>query len=496
MPIQLKRLMLWSVALPVLAGAIYAGHTLSHLAPLGTAYAAKALCSGVFVSRRPAQSVIDEDIMAGVHPLLKLVHPSIDVARHVARASFVGFAVREAEFRPGLGCTLDLGRPADALADASRALSNPVLANPALTNPAPTDAAPPLAPLPADADVDAQKLQAAIANAFAEPDPALPRRTRAVVVMYRGRVIAERYAPGFDATMPLLGWSMTKTATATLVGLLVKQHRLDVNASALLPEWRDAGDPRARITLDELLRMTSGLQFNEDYDHPPSDVAVMLYAQRDGAAYAADKPLAFPPGTHWQYSSGTSAIVARVIRAAFGDDDAAYLQFPAHALFAPLGMRSAVFEPDASGTLAGASFMYASARDWATFGQFLMQDGVWNGTRLLPEGWVRYMTRATPQAPRQDFGAHLWVKVPEPFNSRTSPAPALPADTFHAVGHEGQFVSVMPSRQLVVVRLGLSRPESAWDHETFLAQILGAFPPAHDLCDAKCTRNFSRSHQL
>ncbi|WP_179405602.1 serine hydrolase domain-containing protein [Burkholderia guangdongensis] len=480
MPIPLKRLMLWSAALPVLAGAAYAGHTLSQLAPLGTAYAAKALCSGVFVSGRPAAAVIDEDIMTGVHPLLKLVHPSVDRARRVARASFVGLAVREAEFRPGLGCTLDLGVPAAALADAS--LPRSTLSDPPQPDAAPPDAprpvaAPPVAPIPAG--VDAQKLWAAVAAAFAEPDPAQPRRTRAVVVMYRGRVIAERYAPGFDANMPLLGWSMTKSVTATLAGLLVNAHRLDVNAAALLPEWRGAGDPRARITLDELLRMTSGLRFNEDYDHPPSDVAVMLYARPDGAAYAAAQPLAFPPGTHWHYSSGTSAIVARVLRGAF-DSDADYLQFPRRALFAPLGMRTAVFEPDASGTLAGASFMYASARDWATFGQFLLQDGVWNGQRLLPEGWVRYMTRVTPQSPRQDFGAHLWVKVPAPFTSRTSPAPSLPADAFHAVGHEGQFVSVIPSRQLVVVRLGLSRPESVWDHETFLARILDAFAAARD----------------
>ncbi|WP_038710136.1 serine hydrolase domain-containing protein [Burkholderia sp. lig30] len=465
MPPHLKRLTRWSVMLVLLAAFGYAGYLLSRLAPIGTAYAAKTLCSGVFVSGRPAATVIDEDIMAGVHPLLKLVDASVDAPRRLARASFVGLAVREAVFRPGLGCTLSLGALDAALPAGNGAASNPPLPQRAA---AVAVAAPP--------GVDARKLKAAIDSAFAEPNPAEPRRTRAVVVMYRGHVIAERYAPGITADMPLLGWSMTKSVTGALAGVLVKEGKLAVGASALLPEWSANGDVRARITLDELLRMTSGLQFNEDYDDPLSDVAVMLFTQADASGFAANKPLVSPPGTRWRYSSGTTAILARVLYDALAEPEADYLQFPRRALFAPLGMRTAVFEPDAAGMLASASFMYASARDWARFGQFLLQDGTWAGKRLLPDGWVRYMTRATPQAPRQDFGAHLWVKVPEPFNSHLSPAPALPRDAFHAAGHEGQFVSVIPSRQLVVVRLGLTRPESAWDHEAFLARVLEAFP--------------------
>ncbi|MGU7783582.1 serine hydrolase domain-containing protein [Burkholderia sp. PU8-34] len=464
MTIPYRKLMLRGAALVLAAGVGYAGYTLSRLAPIATGYAAKALCSGVFVSGRPASSVIDVDIMAGVHPLLKLVHPSVDAEHHRARATFVWFAEREAEFRPGLGCTLALGPSASALPAAGVTASDPPSA--------------PMAPAVPPAGVDARKLQAAIDSAFGEPDPARPRRTRAVVVLYRGQLIAERYAPGFSADMPLPGWSMTKTVTAALIGMLVAQHKLAPDASALLPEWRGSGDPRARITLDELLRMTSGLRFNEDYDDPLSDVAVMLFTQPDTARFASAKRLAVAPGTRWHYSSGTSAILARVMREAMGGTEADYLAFPHRALFVPLGMRHSVFEPDPAGTLESASFMYASAHDWARFGQFLLLDGVWDGKRLLPEGWVRYMARATPQAPRRDFGAHLWVKVPEPFNDSGPHAPALPADAFHAVGHEGQFVSVVPSRQLVVVRLGLSRPESAWNHEAFLARVLDAMPAA------------------
>ncbi|MBR8311781.1 serine hydrolase [Burkholderia dolosa] len=498
MTLPLRPLIRYGVAVALVGAIGYAGYMLSRLAPIATGYAAKALCSGVFVSRRPPASVIDVDIMAGVHPLLKLVRPAIDPEHRRAVATFAGFARREADFRPGLGCTLALA-PTDGVLPAALP---PFPASPAVSpadspagSPAPSPADPPAAspidpparspaPSPADppaappADIDARKLQTALDRAFDEPDPARPRRTRAVVVMWRGRVIAERYASGFTADTPLPGWSMTKTVTAALAGVLVAQHKLSPDASSLLPEWRGTGDRRAAITLDELLRMTSGLQFNEDYDDPLSDVTVMLFTQPDTARFASAKPLVAAPGTLWSYSSGTSAIVARVMREAMGGSEADYLAFPRRALFAPLGMRSAVFEPDASGTLGSASFMYASARDWARFGQLLLQDGVWNGQRLLPEGWVRYLTRATPEAPRGEFGAHLWVKVPAPFDDRDPHARALPADAFHAVGHEGQFVSVIPSRELVVVRLGLSRPESAWNHDAFLARVLDAVPAA------------------
>ncbi|RQV22198.1 class C beta-lactamase-related serine hydrolase [Burkholderia cenocepacia] len=469
MTIPLKKLILRGVALALVAAIGYTGYMLSRLAPIATGYAAKALCSGVFVSGRPAASVIDVDIMAGVHPLLKLVRPSLDPDHHRAVATFAGFAEREADFRPGLGCTLALGAPTGAAA-ATLPAALPPLPDPPVAPPDPP------APATPPAGIDARKLQTALDRAFDEPDPARPRRTRAVVVMWRGQVIAERYARGFTADTPLPGWSMTKTVTAALVGTLVARHKLSPDASALLPEWRGRGDPRAAITLDALLRMTSGLQFNEDYDDPLSDVAVMLFTQPDTARFASAKPLAATPGAQWSYSSGTSAIVARVMREALGGSDADYLAFPRRALFAPLGMRSAVFEPDASGTLVSASYLYASARDWARFGQLLLQDGVWNGQRLLPEGWVHYLTRATPQSTRQEFGAQLWVKVPEPFNDRDPHARAMPVDAFHAVGHEGQFVSVVPSRELVIVRLGLSRPEAAWNHEAFLARVLDAVP--------------------
>jgi hypothetical protein len=263
---------------------------------------------------------------------------------------------------------------------------------------------------------------------------------------------------------------MTKTVTGALAGVLVREGRLALASDRLLPAWRGAGDRRGAITLDQMMRMTTGLAFDETYGDPLSDVARMLLGVSDGAALAAARPLVAPPGTVWNYSSGTTYLLARVLREVAPGDA---LMLARTALFDPIGMSSAVMEADAAGTPVGAAYMYASAHDWARFGQFLLQDGTWNGQRILPEGWVRTMSTVTPQSPRRDFGAHLWVRVPVPFNS--AQAVDLPADAVHMSGHEGQFVSIVPSRALVVVRLGLSRPESVWDHEAFLAGVLAAF---------------------
>jgi len=280
----------------------------------------------------------------------------------------------------------------------------------------------------------------------------------------------------FHMKQPLIGWSMTKSVINALTGILVGQGKLSLEDRALLPEWRGPGDPRAHITLDQLLRMSSGLKFAEDYANPLEDVIFMLLGTDDVAAYAANKPLEAEPGTKWYYSSGTTNIIARIMRDAIGGTDADYFAFPRRALFDPMGMHSAIIEPDASGTFVGSSLMYATARDWARFGLLYLQDGVWEGERILPEGWVKYTLTPAPRAPLGEYGAHFWLKVPPPFKSSVSGMPSLPVDTYFAAGHEGQFVTIIPSRKLVVVRLGLSRLKGAWDQEWFIAQILEAIP--------------------
>jgi CubicO group peptidase (beta-lactamase class C family) len=418
------------------------------------------LCSGVFVAQRPAAQVIREDILADNNPLLPWVKAEVDADRHRTSASFLHLARREAVYREGLGCTVAIHEPADRLVGES--LPNRVVQSAPL----------PRAPGPPPGQ---DRVQAAILEAFAEPDPAKLRRTRAVVVLQDGRIVAEHYAPGFTAQTPQVGWSMSKTVTALLAGVLVADGKLTLERADLLPEWKT--DDRSAITVDHLLHMSSGLKFDESYGNPRSDVVRMLYEAGDASRYAASQSLTDRPGSRFQYSTGTTQILSQVIRRTFSGNDQAYREFPGKALFAPLGMDHTTFELDESGTFLGASFVYASAHDWARLGLLLLNDGTWEGRRLLPPGWVRYMTTAAPAATKRNYGAHVWLKIGPPYNSLAAQPPVLPADAFHFIGHDAQFISVVPSQHLVVVRLGLSRVRPSWDQETFLASVIAALQP-------------------
>jgi CubicO group peptidase (beta-lactamase class C family) len=319
--------------------------------------------------------------------------------------------------------------------------------------------------------VDQSRLNSAVEWAFTEPDPQHPRRTRAVVILQNGRIIAERYVEGFNKDTPLIGWSMTKSATNALVGILVRTGKLSLDEPVPLPEWQKPGDAKKKITLNHLLHMSSGLQFGEDSYGPWDDVTYMLLRVSDMAAFAAKKKLAAEPGTKWYYSSGNTNIICRIVRRVVGEAD--YISFPRRELFEPIGMSGAVIELDASGTFVGSSFMYATARDWARFGQLYLHDGIWAGRRILPEGWVKYTTTPAPASANKEYGAHFWLKIPKEYRSNKG-KDGLPGDAFHAVGHEGQFLTIIPSRSLVVVRLGLTRLPHVWQQDEFINMILDA----------------------
>lgn len=325
-------------------------------------------------------------------------------------------------------------------------------------------------------EIDATQLHMVIDGSFAESDPRRPRRTRAVVIVYKGRIVAERYGVGFSADTPLLGYSMTKTVTNALTGILVRDGKLFVEDSQLFAEWRKSAGLRGNISLDQLLRMTDGLRFRENYENNiATDLNRMLLGTGDVASYAINKPLEAKPGTRWRYSSGTTNIISRLVRDTLEQEpESVYLEFPRKALFEPIGMSSAVLETDAVGTFVGSTSMYATARDWARLGLLYLQDGVWAGRRILPRGWVEYSVTPTAQAPNGEYGAHVWLEVPMPFRAPGGRRPELPKDAYHMVGYGGQFVTVIPSRDLVVVRLGLGRGGGTWDHATFLAEILKA----------------------
>jgi CubicO group peptidase (beta-lactamase class C family) len=454
--------------LAVTAGAIVVPRIYG-VALLGSGYMAQTLCTGLFVSGRTFDDLMAEDLSGPGLGLLVFFQPTVDRKAKTVTASAYGIGRQTAIYRKGLGCTRLDGDDEQSLRTQAAGLF-PALDPPASDAEWPQGERVTTSPLPEG--VNGAALDKAIDAIFSEPDPAHPRNTRALVVVYGGRIVAERYAPGFDKDMPLTGWSMSKTAINALVGMRVKDGAIALQDNALMPEWLGKNGPRRAITLNELMRMTSGLVFDENYDDYLGDAAQMLFVQGNAAAFAASKPLAHPPGTHFSYSSGTTNIIAGVLRETF-PDERAYLRFPRERLFEPLGMRSAALEPDASGTFIGCSFLVASARDWARLGLLFLHDGVWQGKRLLPQGWLAYSLKPTPQSHQGDYGAQVWLKLPD---SRGLGEPPMPADAYYMLGYNEQVVAIVPSRDLVIVRLGLTREGGDWDTARDLAPLVNAFP--------------------
>lgn len=439
-------------------GAVHARDVLM----VGAGYYAKMLCSGVFVSGRAPEDVIAEDVLADQDEALTWFQTQVDrEARSVSVWIPSGFASQTAIHREGYGCHLDLlEAPADL------PLLNPVEMSPADELWPEGERVAPEAALPREAR---ERLDAVLDDAFAENDPERLKRTRAVVVVHRGRIVAERYAEGFTPQTPQLGWSMAKSVTNALAGALEVRGQVDVKLPAPVDQWQGTGDPRQAITLDNLLRMSSGLEFDESYDGMLSDVRLMLFLRGDKAAFAADKPLDCAPGACWYYSSGTSNIIAAVLQKSVGDSSAAIAR---DLLFAPLGMSTAVFEPDASGTLVGSSYVYASARDWARLGLLYLRGGEWYGETIFTPAWLDYTVEPSPR--NAGFGAHVWLEPPG-WNDAQA-ASAIPKDDFYFLGHDGQMVAVIPSRETAVVRLGLTRVEGPFDHAVLVRDVLAALP--------------------
>jgi CubicO group peptidase (beta-lactamase class C family) len=408
---------------------------------VGANYSAKIVCSNVFLAGRDPDEVLRVDVQAPGIALLRLMQVSVNSEQGVVRAGFLKFIGNGlAQWHPGKGCTVapdgkidadpgPMREPAPAVASGAAARSSP-------------DALWP--------DGSSVKTNAAIDRVL-ENDALAGPGVRAIVVVDHGRVVAERYAPGFTASTPLLGWSMTKTVMAGVIGMLVKDGKLKLDQAGL---WPGATDGREHIRVADLLAMSSGLQWNEAYG-AVSDVTGMLYLQPDMAAFARAQPLAHPVGEAWSYSSGTAVILSRIAQESAGED---LLGFINTRLFAPLGITSATIEPDEHGTPVGSSYMYATARDWARYGQFLLQDGVWQGQELLPAGYVAMMATPVPASDGQYGKGQTWLWGSDAATPHVNPDTAfgIPADTFWMSGHDGQNVAVIKSRQLVIVRLGLT----------------------------------------
>ncbi len=444
-------------------------HYADQMLRIAAGYNAKTMCSCVYVSGRTPESVLEQDIAVSASSFVKT---EVDRASSSATASYL-WVKRKAIYRKGVGCTLLSETSMEELMAQGIPNLQQITAIP------PSDSLQwPLGSMDTittSPTVNMGKIQEALDYAFDEPYPDNPRYTRAVLVVHQGKIIAEQYADGIDAETPLLGWSMTKSVTNTLVGLRVKDGALDLDDRANIPQWHQHPmDPRAQIKLNDLMHMTAGLDWVEDYSKP-SSVNKMLWTKASAADIVADAQQAHPINTHWYYSSGTTNLISQIIRRSFSSDEE-YHRYPYERLFGPLGMSSAVIEPDASGTFVGSSFMYATARDWAKWGLLYLHDGVWNNERLLPEGWVDYSRKRTPVLKEGFYSAQFWNNgLSEPADSEMPRHwPNVPQDAYYASGFEGQQVVIIPSLDMVVVRLGLTSDRANWDISQLLNPLVEA----------------------
>jgi CubicO group peptidase (beta-lactamase class C family) len=413
---------------------------------VATGFLASVLCSGTFVSGLdPANMFSDTtSAMPGARLITWAMDYKVDRTTKDVTVTLFGLGRSHAVYRDGLGCHLDHGdadlAPVAAERNAPPALL-PDIAGPAVVAP------------------ESPQLTAALDRAFAEPAAPPFRRTKAIVVVKDGRIVAERYAEGYGIDTPILGFSATKSVISALTGILVRQGKLALDQPAPVAAWQNPDDPRHAITVDELLRHTAGLALGSSLQASLGaafePVNRMKFMTSDMADYAESVGLETPPGSVWNYHDGNYLILSQLIRNAAGGTPADVLRFARSELFAPLGMRHVTLEFDASGTPEGSSQMLATPRDWARFGLLYLNDGVIGSKRILPEGWVNYSDAPTPNA-FVGYGAGFWSNLGDSFGAKYRVEQGWPRDAFFAKGTIGQYVIVIPSQRLVIARFGVT----------------------------------------
>jgi len=440
---RLRTLMLAGLAVVTLSGCGQI-ERYGETAQIGAGLVAKTICSGVFVQGRAETDIWREELNKETDARLSWFKAKVDLRAKTVSASAFGLGKSQAVYRDGLGCALTPGAVTVDMTTAGGPALQPVahvFETAAAANP--------------------QALKAALDWAFTPPAEGPNWRTRAVLVVKDGRIVAERYGEGFGPQTKFWSASMAKTVSAMLVGILAADGKMDLSASRLYPDWTDPA--RAAITPRHLLGMESGLDFGEDYG-APTDVSRMLYASTSAAAIARARPSAHPPGQRFYYSSGDTNLLMQIARERSRMSQFDWASFPRRALFDPLGLESAVFETDAAGDFIGSTYLYATARDWARLGLLMAQDGQWQGKQILPPGWVAQMT--TPGAVSEGrYGLQTWIEDGKI---------GQPAAIYSMRGYGGQRVTVAPTAGVVIVRLGWNVDPKAFPHQRFVDDVMAA----------------------
>lgn len=328
--------------------------------------------------------------------------------------------------------------------------------------------------------VGREKLASKIDALFADDKAG---ETRALLVVHDGKIVAERYGDGYDPQTRFVSWSMAKSITAVMIGLLVSDGRLRLDETAPIPAWQRSGDPRGAITLRQLLQMRSGLRHTESGEpiYDSDEVRMLFLDGRDNmAAWAEAQPLEAEPGKRFEYSSATTVILSDIAARALTESTdpatrrTAVAEYLRTRLFEPAGMKSMVPEFDAKGTLIGSSLIHGNARDWTKFGEFLRNGGAVRGAQIVPRGWIEFMTVPSPRNP--GYGAQVWLNRPQPSGESVLFPGRAPASAFSCVGHLGQYVFVSPRQGLTVVRLGMTNSAEKPELIRRLGDIVTLFP--------------------
>ena len=410
-----KKVILYSLSLLLITITYFAYSNYKKLTII-SGHSSKYLCSCIFVSGRKAQDILSLDL--AFSPISWAKH-EIDYQNQKVTSSVFGMKTNTAIYRDGFGCTL--------LADYNEeSLRKQIFPERSIAVPA--DSIFDLKLLSEKEKILQKKLSIAIAPEFVETDSSLLKNTTAITIAYDGKLIAEQYREGFTNNTPLLGWSMTKSITSSMVGILVKEGKLALYDPAPIPSWQN--DVRGQITLNHLLQMTSGLDWDENYSRV-SSVVNMLYKKGDMYSYVIQPKLKHSPGTHWYYSSGTTNILSGIIKDQFKDDDS-YWQFPYKSLFDKIGMTSTWIEPDAAGMYVGSSYCFATARDWTRYGLLYYHQGVWNGDTILSPEWVEYTQSSSDEIPEGKYGAQWWLTIDK---NKDGSLESIPSDLYLSLIH-------------------------------------------------------------
>ncbi len=429
--------LLFIILIVLITGLLFKDKALSQIS-VGTGFVAKKACAYYFIAERELDEIIETEFNASP---LNLISAKVSGENEIS-ASLLGLGSNTAVYKKNIGCVLIHGE--DDYNITAEDSSTPTRQS----TPIPKASAPPL-----------PKLQSALKLAM-DKEGEWIKQTTGLMVIHKDSVILEGYAAGYDSETEILGWSMTKSIAALLIGRLVRDGKISLDQSNLFTGWEN--DERKNIQLKHLLNMTSGLEWTEEYEEV-CDVTQGLFAEEDFVSFVLDKSLEKKPGRFWEYSSGTTNIISGIIRQEI-DDVTDYLSYPSLQLFSKLGISDAHIETDEAGNMIMSSFGYAKLRDWAKLGMLVMNKGNWEGEQLIDSSYIDFCITPTVYP---NYGGQIWL------NTNQSDYPSAPSDMYYFSGFDGQYVFMFPSQDLMILRTGVQR-ESPFDMDAVIREVMQA----------------------